>query len=289
MTNTMRYLNDWGLIRMTYREAYDEGRKRIVSDEADIECAILLEFVMGTVRNDLFAHPERELSKEEEDKFFSLIERRSSGEPVQYITGKTFFYGLEFFCDPSVLIPRFDTEVLVGEIIKEAPKGAKLLDLCTGSGCIALSVKHERNDLCVFASDISKEALATALKNKENLSLDVTFIESDMFENISDRFDMIVSNPPYIPREVVEGLDEKVKEYEPYNALCGGEDGLDFYRIIAGKAKGYLNKNASLMMEIGFDQGESVSTLLGENGYEDIKVIKDLNGLDRVVWAVLKG
>ena len=110
-----------------------------------------------------------------------------------------------------------------------------------------------------------------------------------MFENISERFDMIVSNPPYIPREVVEGLDEKVKEYEPYNALCGGEDGLDFYRIIAGKAKGYLNKDASLMMEIGFDQGESVSSLLGENGYEDIKVIKDLNGLDRVVWAVLKG
>ena len=274
---------------MTYREAYDEGRKRSVFAEADIECAILLEYVMGTVRNDLFAHPERELSKEEEDKYFSLIERRNSGEPVQYITGKTYLYGLEFFCDPSVLIPRFDTEVLIEQIIKEAPQGAKLLDLCTGSGCIALCVKHERNDLSVFASDISKAALATANKNKDNLSLDVTFIESDMFENIEGRFDMIVSNPPYIPREVIEGLEEKVKKYEPYNALCGGEDGLDFYRIIADKAKGYLNKNASLMMEIGFDQGKSVSTLLRENGYEDIKVIKDLNGHNRVVTAVLKG
>lgn len=287
--NTMRYSRDWGLIRMTYREAYDEGRKRIVSDEADIECAIILEYVMGTDRNDLFAHPERELIKEEEEKFFSLINRRNSGEPVQYITGKTFFYGLEFLCDNAVLIPRFDTEVLVEEIIKNAPKDAKLLDLCTGSGCIALSVKHERNDLCVFASDISKAALATAKKNKENLSLDVTFIESDMFENIEGRFDVIVSNPPYIPKEVIEGLDEKVKKYEPYNALCGGEDGLNYYRIIADKAKGYLNADASLMMEIGFDQGESVSSLLRENGYTEIKVIKDLNGLDRVVTAVLKG
>ena len=287
--NMMRYSRDWGSIRMTYREAYDEGRKHIVSDEADTECAILLEYVMGTVRNDLFAHPERMLSKEEEDKYFSFIERRNSGEPVQYITGRTCLYGLEFFCNPSVLIPRFDTEVLIEEIIKKAPKNAKLLDLCTGSGCIALSVKHERDDLSVFASDISKEALATARKNKENLSLDVTFIESDMFENINERFDMIVSNPPYIPRKVIEGLDDAVKKYEPYNALCGGEDGLDFYRIIADKSKGYLKCDASLMMEIGFDQGESVSALLRENGYEDIKVIKDLNGLDRVVTAVLKG
>ena len=226
---------------MTYREVYDEGRKRIVSDEGDSECAILLEHVMGTKRNDLFAHPDRIVSKEDEDKFFSLIERRNSGEPVQYITGKTYLYGLEFLCDPSVLIPRFDTEVLIEETIKKAPKNSKLLDLCTGSGCIALCVKHERDDLSVFASDISRAALETAEKNKENLSLDVTFIESDMFENIKEKFDCIVSNPPYIPKEVIDGLDIKVKKYEPYNALCGGEDGLKFYRIIADKAKGYLN------------------------------------------------
>lgn len=287
--NTMRYLNDWGLIRMTYREAYDVGRKRIVSDEADIECAILLEFVMGTKRQDLFAHPDIELTKEEEDKYFSLIERRNSGEPVQYITGKTYLYGLEFICEPSVLIPRFDTEVLIEEIIKKAPKNARILDLCTGSGCIALCVKHEREDLTVVASDISKAALETAEKNRKNLSLDVTFIESDMFENINGRFDLIASNPPYIPKEVIEGLDVKVRKFEPYNALCGGEDGLDYYRIIADKAKGYMNANALLMMETGFDQGESVSTLLRENGYENIRVIKDLNGLDRVVTAVLKG
>jgi len=274
---------------MTYRQAYDEGRKRIVSDEADIECAILLEYVMGTERNDLFAHPDRELSEEETDKFFSLIKRRNSGEPVQYITGRTYLYGLEFLCNPSVLIPRFDTEVLIEEIIKKAPKNAKLLDLCTGSGCIALCVKHERNDLRVFASDVSKAALETAKKNKENLSLDVTFIESDMFDNIHEKFDLIASNPPYIPKKVIEGLDEKVKKYEPFNALCGGEDGLKFYRIIADKAKGYLNANALLMMETGFDQGASVSGILRENGYEDINVIKDLNGLDRVVTAVLKG
>lgn len=274
---------------MTYREAYDKGRKSIESDEADIECAILLEYVMNTQRGDLFSHPDRILSDEEEKTFFSFIERRKSGEPVQYIIGRTFFYGLEFFCDKSVLIPRFDTEVLVEEIIKRAKKNSALLDLCTGSGCIALSVKHEREDIKVSASDISTAALKVAKKNKETLNLDINLIQSDLFENIEGKFDIIASNPPYIPTKVILGLDEKVKDFEPEGALDGGEDGLDFYKEIAKKAKDYLKEEAILIMEIGFDQGEDVSDILSENGYKNIEVIKDLNGLDRVVYAVFGG
>ena len=274
---------------MTYREAYDKGRKSIVSDEADTEAALLLEHVMNTERGDLFAHPDRILSDDEEKTYFGLIERRNTGEPVQYITGKTYLYGLEFFCDRSVLIPRFDTEVLVEETIKKAPKDSELLDLCTGSGCIALCVKHEREDIAVSASDISKDALNVAKKNSENLGLKINLIHSDLFSNIDDRFDIIVSNPPYIPTNVIKGLDEKVKDFEPEGALDGGEDGLDFYRIIAKEAIRFLKGESLLIMEIGYDQGESVSGILSENGYKDIKVIKDLNGLDRVVSAVFGG
>jgi len=274
---------------MTYREAYDKGRKSIVSDEADIEAAILLEFVCNTERGDLFSHPERLLSVDEEKKYFSLIERRNEKEPVQYITGKTYFYGLEFFCDKSVLIPRFDTEVLVEEVIKRAPKNSELLDLCTGSGCIAICVKHEREDIAVSASDISKEALLVAEKNKDRYNLDIKLIRSDLFENIDKKFDIIVSNPPYIPTKVISGLEDKVKDFEPKGALDGGEDGLDFYKVIAKEAVNYLKDESILIMEIGFDQGEDVSDILHDNGYKNIEVIKDLNGLDRVVYAVFGG
>lgn len=274
---------------MTYREAYDKGRKSIVSDEADIEAAILLEFVCNTERGDLFSHPERLLSVDEEKKYFSLIERRNEKEPVQYITGKTYFYGLEFFCDKSVLIPRFDTEVLVEEVIKRAPKNSELLDLCTGSGCIAICVKHEREDIVVSASDISKEALLVAEKNKDRYNLDIKLIRSDLFENIDKKFDIIVSNPPYIPTKVISGLEDKVKDFEPKGALDGGEDGLDFYKVIAKEAVNYLKDESILIMEIGFDQGEDVSDILHDNGYKNIEVIKDLNGLDRVVYAVFGG
>ena len=274
---------------MTYREAYDKGRKSIVSDEADIEAAILLEFVCNTERGDLFSHPERLLSEDEEKKYFSLIERRNEKEPVQYITGKTYFYGLEFFCDKSVLIPRFDTEVLVEEVIKRAPKNCELLDLCTGSGCIAICVKNEREDIAVSASDISKEALLVAEKNKDRYNLDIKLIQSDLFENIDKKFDIIVSNPPYIPTKVISGLEDKVKDFEPKGALDGGEDGLDFYKEIAKEAVNYLKDESILIMEIGFDQGEDVSDILHDNGYKNIEVIKDLNGLDRVVYAVFGG
>ena len=276
-------------MQMTYREAYDKGRRELLSEEADQDALILLEFVTGASRNDLYIHPERELSDEEVKTFLSFIERRKTGEPVQYITGKTYIYGLEILCDKNVLIPRFDTEILIDEAIRRIPKSAKVLDLCTGSGAIALCVKHEREDLTLTASDISNDALCVAKKNSEHLNLNVTFIESDMFENIDGEFDCILSNPPYIVSQVVEELESTVKDYEPRRALDGGTDGLDFYRIIAKEAKKYLKGESLLIMEIGYDQGESVSELLSLENYKDIEVIKDLNGLNRVVSAKFGG
>ncbi|MCR5848901.1 MAG: peptide chain release factor N(5)-glutamine methyltransferase [Lachnospiraceae bacterium] len=271
---------------MTYKEAYEKGKNMIVSEEAGSEALLLLEYLMNTERNDLFIHPDRILDETKEKEYFDLIERRQKGEPVQYITGRTFFYGLEFVCNRSVLIPRFDTEILVERIIKTAPFGLKLLDLCTGSGCIALAVKDQRKDLTVVGSDISKEALDTAKVNREKLNLDAEFIQSDLFENINEKFDIIVSNPPYIERKVIEGLEEQVKDFEPRSALDGGVDGLDFYRRIIKEAPLHFVNDGRVMFEIGYDQKEGVSLLLEENGYKEINTIKDLNGLDRVVTAV---
>ncbi|MCR4647696.1 MAG: peptide chain release factor N(5)-glutamine methyltransferase [Lachnospiraceae bacterium] len=274
---------------MIYREAYEKGKSIIVSAEPEQDTLILLEYVMGTDRNDLFLHPDREIDPASQKRFFEFIERRNTGEPVQYITGRTFFYGLEFKCRKGVLIPRFDTEILVEEVLKKVKEGSRVLDMCTGTGCIALSIKNMRKDLDVAGSDIDDTALETAMENRDNLSLDVNFVKSNLFENIEGKFDCLVSNPPYIERNVIKSLESTVKDFEPERALDGGEDGLDFYRKIIKDAKEYLNENAFIFFEIGYDQGKSVPDILSENGYKDIKVIKDLNGLDRVVHAVFGG
>ncbi len=274
---------------MIYREAYEKGKSIIVSAEPEQDTLILLEYVMGTDRNDLFLHPDKEIDSESQKRFFEFIERRNTGEPVQYITGRTFFYGLEFICRKGVLIPRFDTEILVEEVLKKVKENSKVLDMCTGTGCIALSLKNMQSDLNVTGSDIDDTALKTAIENRDSLSLDVSFVKSDLFENIEGKFDCIVSNPPYIERDVIKSLESTVKDFEPERALDGGIDGLDFYREIIREAKDYLEEGAFLFFEIGYNQGKSVSDILSENGYADIKVIKDLNGLDRVVHAVFGG
>ena len=274
---------------MTYREAYDKGRKSIVSDEADTEAALLLEHVMNTERGDLFAHPDRILSDDEEKTYFGLIERRNTGEPVQYITGKTYLYGLEFFCDRSVLIPRFDTENLVDRVGKVIKEGDRVLDLCTGSGCIILSLKNRHPMIDAVASDISRAALLVAKENAKSYNMDVDFVRSDMFDKIRGQFDVIVSNPPYIRSAVIETLDREVKDFEPYEALDGREDGLFFYRRIAAEAKDHLVPNGHLALEIGDDQGEEVSDILLHEGYTPVDVYRDLNDKDRVIMARYEG
>lgn len=243
------------------------------------------------------------------EAYFELIERRAAGEPLQYITGTQEFMGLPFKVTPAVLIPRQDTETMVEDAIEVLTKGTlrgselakagdlkDVLDLCSGSGAIGVSIAKNCPKTKVVCADISDEALKIAAENgATNGCKNMKFEKSDMFEAFGGRlgkkkFDMIISNPPYIERSVIPTLQREVKDYEPMLALDGGEDGLDFYRQIAENAHEHLRKNGVLMLEIGYNQGEAVTELLANNGhFVDITCLKDLAGKDRIVAAKLKG
>lgn len=250
-----------------------------ITEESEIDW--LLCEVLGVKRTGL--HTVELLTVAQSKRLIEMSDRRIKGEPLDYITGHTDFYGFDIKVDKNVLIPRMDTETVVGEALKLiGDKKVKLLDLMTGSGCIALALAKKSNAE-VTASDISEEALKVA---KENLPDTVTLIQSDVFENISGKFDLIISNPPYIKSADIETLQPEVKA-QPLAALDGGADGLDFYRKIAGQSPEFLNENGALVLEIGYDQAADVSELLKGN-FKDIKVYKDLGGNDRTVTATLK-
>lgn len=218
------------------------------------------------------------------ERFKNNIQNFLEGIPIQYINNKAYFMGLEFYVDENVLIPRCDTEILVEEIIKIIKKNSllKILDLCTGSGAIAISLKKYLNNIEIMASDISDKALMVAKKNASKIGVDVKFIESDLFNSINGKFDLIVSNPPYIKKSVIPLLDKQVRN-EPILALAGGEDGLDFYRKISYDAKKFLNNNGYLCFEIGYDQRKDVEDILLQNGYINIYSKKDYGGNDRII------
>ena len=232
------------------------------------------------------------------ETFRTFVKRRALKEPLQHITGVQNFMGYDFKVTPDVLIPRFDTEILVEQTLKGieelntfSDNAVKILDMCTGSGCIAISLvllaKKKGIDVKTCGADISDKALLVARENADRLSCEnVHFVQSDLFENISgERFDIIVSNPPYIETDVIEELAPEVKNHEPRLALDGMADGLHFYRRIINAAGGYLSEGGRIYFEIGYNQAEAVSTLLCEAGFKDVKVIKDLAGLNRVVAA----
>lgn len=217
-------------------------------------------------------------------RFKNNIQNFFEGMPIQYINNKAYFMGLEIYVDENVLIPRCDTEILVEEIIKIVKKDSliKILDLCTGSGAIAISLKKYLNNIEIIASDISDKALMVAKKNASKIGVDVKFIESDLFNNINGKFDLIVSNPPYIKKSVIPSLDKQVRN-EPILALDGGKDGLNFYRKISYDAKKFLNNNGYLCFEIGYDQRKDVEDILLQNGYINIYSKKDYGGNDRII------
>ena len=236
-------------------------------------------------------HDDEEINDGLSNVFFEKIDRLKKHEPLQYIINKQEFMGFDFYVDENVLIPQPDTENLVEEVIllsetlrKNYKTELRILDLCTGSGAIAISISKLIKNCLVYASDISKEALKIADENSSRNQANVLFIESNLFEKISNlyKFDIIVSNPPYIESDVIETLSEEVKK-EPILALDGGDDGLDFYRKIAKEAKGYLNTNGYLAFEIGYNQKEEVEKILLEVGYKNIYSRKDLGGNDRIV------
>ncbi len=279
---------------MTYREAMEQALRRLEASEvpeAELQAKYLLWHITGMNGAAWLMRREESIPDEVAAEYATLVERRCKREPLQQITGEQEFMGLCFHVNKDVLIPRQDTEHLV-MLALEKCKGADVLDVCTGSGCIAISLAKLGEPKSVTAVDISEQALSVAKENALRLEADVHFAKSDMFSAVEGEFDVIVSNPPYIPPEQLRELMPEVREYEPRLALYGGEDGLDFYRVLAKEAPKHLrvgegSRGAYLMLEIGFDQGESVAGLLRDAGFENVEVHRDYAGLDRVVTGHL--
>ena len=271
---------------MNYTEAFLMGMQKLKEaqlEEAQLEARLLLEEICGTDHNTLLCHGDREVSEKEEEQYRKTIEQRAQHVPLQHILGYQDFMGLRFHVNEHVLIPRQDTEILAEEAMRYLHDGMRILDLCTGSGCILLSLLHYSNDCEGVGVDISKEALLVAKENAASLGIETDFVESDLYERVTGKFDLLVSNPPYIESAVIPTLMEEVREYDPYIALDGGEDGLDFYRRIIGGAQDYLKRGGQILMEIGSGQAQAVSELLREAGFKEIDVCRDFAGLDRVV------
>lgn len=305
---------------MQYGKLYEEGT-RILADagieerEAKLDARFLLEHVCGTTLQTLLLNKERPVSAEEEGAYRELIAQRRERVPLSYITGKRDFMGLTFEVTRDVLIPEQDTENLVEEALRLIDDGSRILDLCTGSGCILLSLLRYTNGCQGVGTDISGAALEIARRNGESLGLSdrAVWLQGDLFAALSDTeeknspalhssasefpfpsalnlqrpaFDLIISNPPYIPTDVIATLAPEVSICEPRLALDGGQDGLDFYRRIIREAPDFLVIGGRLMLEIGYNQAEAVSCLLQEAGYYGIEVLKDYGGNDRIVTAV---
>lgn len=279
---------------MKVKELIKYGKKLLSEnkiEDANIIAKTLAEFVLNMNKTQLIINEEKEIEENEKTRYYLALIEIIQGMPIQYITNNQEFMKLNFYVDKNVLIPQPDTEILVEEVIEIINKNneeVKVLDICTGSGCIGTSIAKYTKNVAITMSDISSEALNIAknnyIKNIEDTSK-VEFIQSDMFEEIKAKYDIIVSNPPYIESKEISKLDKQVQN-EPHLALDGGEDGLEFYRKLTGEAHKFLNKNGYLCMEIGYNQKEAVIQLLKENkNYKEIYSKKDLSQNDRIIIA----
>lgn len=278
---------------LTLQQIYREGKEtleRAGIAEAELDAWYLLEYVTGISRASYYGDPGRVVTEEDLCRYRECIEKRAGHIPLQHITGEQEFMGLSFRVNDQVLIPRQDTETLVEEALKYAMPGMRVLDLCTGSGCILISLLHFCPGLTGVGSDISAEALKMARTNGQRLHVEdrAQWLCGDLFEKVTGAFDLIVSNPPYIRSAEIEELQEEVRLYDPRIALDGAEDGLLFYRRIIEESKSYLKNGGRLLFEIGCDQGRDVAELLENAGYTEVSVKKDLAGLDRVAAGRLQ-
>lgn len=277
---------------MTLHELVKNGEnilQKSGDDDYKIDAWLLIEHITGLSHADFFlCRDDDNISvnglsfSEIEEKYNELVNRRASHVPLAYIVNEVYFCGLPFYVDENVLIPEQDTETMIEEVLKEA-SGKSILDLCTGSGCIAIALAKLGKPASVTASDISGKALSIAKRNAEKNDVKINFILSDLFDNIDGKFDIIVSNPPYIKSSVISTLAPEVKDHEPLLALDGSDDGLYFYRKISEKLSDHLRRNGRIFYEIGYDEADAVSQIFAHEGFDDIKVIKDLGENDRVV------
>ncbi len=280
---------------MHVRQLAALGKARLQA--AGVECADydakqLLFSCTGLTEASYLADPDRSVPQEVQKRYRQLISLREQRIPLQLILGSAWFYGREFFVNGDVLIPRPDTEILVEEAMKEIQPGDSVLDVCTGSGCILLTIACEQKLGESLGTDISAKALAVAQENRKRLSEEIrgcvpAFAQGDLLEPAAGRkFDVIVSNPPYIPAGVIPQLAPEVKDHDPLQALDGGEDGLVFYRRIAAGAGEFLKPDGLLFLEIGYDQAQAVSQILRNACFTDITVTRDYGGNDRVIRGV---
>ena len=273
---------------MTYQELLKTGQKRLEEagvPEGKLDARLLLEYACHVNRSTLLAHGDRVADPSEEEAYLTLLQKRSERIPLQHLTGEQDFMGLTFEVNEDVLIPRQDTEILVEEVMKDLHGGSSILDLCTGSGCILISLLKYSNHCHGVGVDLSGKALEVADRNAKALipQEDYAFLKGDLFGPVEGKFDVLTSNPPYIPSESIKELMPEVREHEPKMALDGLKDGLHFYRRILDECPPYLNGGAQLFFEIGHDQGKAVSDLMTEAGCREVRIVKDYAGLDRVV------
>lgn len=271
----------------TLQELLETGKSVLAEAgvrESELDAWYLLQYVTKINRTEFLCDRRKTVPEEQDRQYMGLIARRAERIPLQQLTGEQEFMGLPFMVNEYVLIPRQDTEVLVeeaGKLLKDI-SSANVLDMCTGSGCIIISLMKLYGAQKAVAADISPEALKVAERNAELNGTVVTFLQSDLFEKVTGRFNMIVSNPPYIRTAVIETLEPEVREHEPLLALDGTEDGLYFYRKIIAEAGAHLLPDGYLLFEIGHDQGQEVAELMSRYGYSDVRIVKDLPGHDRV-------
>ena len=283
----------------TFHELLTQGTQLLMNagiEEARLDAWLLLEYTADISRAWYYAHPEAEVNEEIVSEYLSLCQKRAEHIPLQHLTHQACFMGYDFYVDERVLVPRQDTEVLAEEALHQLRniRNPRILDMCTGSGCLLLSLLMEIPDATGIGVDISEAALAVAERNRKNLELEkrAVLVQSDTFSgdyfqknsgNISLEYDMLISNPPYIPTEDIGKLMEEVRFHDPVLALDGREDGLYFYRRITEQAGKYLKPGGWLMYEIGCEQGADVSAIMQGEGFTEVAVKKDLAGLDRVV------
>lgn len=287
---------------MTYGELYEYGKRTLGGagvTEAALDARLLLEYICHTDRNELIVHADHNRSGMEEQFYRTVIEKRAERVPLQHITGEQEFMGLSFRVNEHTLIPRQDTEILVEEAMRHLVDGMRILDMCTGSGCILLSLLKYSNECEGIGVDISEKALEVARENAARLQLSAAFLAGDLFAPLESLeaertvrggrhgvlFDMVVANPPYIETGVIAALMPEVRAHEPLAALDGGEDGLSFYRRITTQAPAYMQRGAYLFFEIGCGQAQAVTALMQETGFGGIEVLRDYAGLDRVVYG----
>lgn len=271
---------------MTYQEAVKNGEKVLnlagIAD-AKVDAWLLFEMACKVDRQFYYLHMDEDITMEQQKEYEIALKKRTEHIPLQYIVGEQEFMGLKFKVNSSVLIPRQDTETLVEEALKKIRPDMKVLDMCTGSGCIIISIIKNMPSAEGYAVDISKQALNVAKENAKSNEVPVNFERSDLFDNVTGVYDVIVSNPPYIPTAEIPKLMPEVGSFEPLEALDGKEDGLFFYRKIVAECGSHLKDGGYILFEIGCDQAEAVTTMLREAGFYEVQVVKDLAKLDRVV------